>query len=158
MAKSLIFATHDAIAELCAAILCHHCRNDGVKRALAAGNAVRMIRIDDKALATIMQQHPAFRRHDAGAKPVIQGVDQAAGIPVAIDNADIDGALVARQLAWWQWVNAGCIADLGAKLGRVGRVKHPVHWHIDMRRVGKHRTAVTIGKAPRLDLVMDPHG
>lgn len=115
-----------------------------------------MIRVDDEALATIMQQAPAFRCHDSGAKPVIQGVDQAAGIPVAINNADIDGALVAWQLAWRQRVDAECIADLGAKRGGIGRVA--VHRYIDMRRVSKHRATVAIGEETCLDLVMDPHG
>ena len=128
-------------------VFCHHARDQRVKRPLAGRYTVRVIRVDNKPLAAIMQHDAAFGSHDSRAKIVIERVDEAAGIPVTINDGDTDGATLSWQLAWWQWVEPPIGCNLAAQTVGIGLVQHVVYWNACLRWVGQHEAAVTIGKA-----------
>src|ERR1700753_3050 len=70
--------------------------NDGVQRALARSDAIRMPLLYDKALATIVEHHARFRLKQASSIGMEERVDEAYDIPILVHRADIDGVAVLR--------------------------------------------------------------
>ena len=90
---------HHAVRHHRLAVLRHHAGDDRVHRPLVGRDAVRVPALDAEAVAAVLQHHAGIRGQDAGAEALEQRVDEAAGIAVAIDDAEIGRVLVHRQRA-----------------------------------------------------------
>jgi hypothetical protein len=69
-----------------------------------------MARHEREALSAIMEQDAGARCHRPAAVLAEKRIDEADGIAVAIDNAEIDGVAVLGTVENWQCIN-GPIAD-----------------------------------------------
>ena len=154
MAERLILAAHDAEGHDCPAILCRHRWNDGVKRALARRDAVRMSRLHNETLATVLQVHTAFRRQDSRTEIVKHRIDETAGIAVLVDHGDVHGAFMCRQRTFRKVCQGAVRIDLRTNgVGMLCR-EHGVHRNIAKRRIADIEPAVAIGKFASLDFMV----
>src|SRR6266436_4157115 len=117
----LILPAHDAERHYRAAVLDEHPGDDRVERPLARRNGVGMAGDRAKAGPAIVQQHAAVRRQDAGPEAREERVDERAGVPVAVDDAEIDRVFVLDLGPAWP---GNCVVEpdfpagaLGASLG-----------------------------------------
>ena len=90
VAHGLKIAAHDAKAHVDLTILFCHGRNDGVERPLRGADAIGMADLRGEAPPAALQGNAGFRCYDAGAKVVVDGIDEGDGETVLVNHGEID--------------------------------------------------------------------
>ena len=81
----LVEPAHDAEPDLHVALL-HETRNDGVQRALARRQHVRMSAFEREERPAVLQHEAGIRRHDAAAERRVQTLDQRDDVSLLVDR------------------------------------------------------------------------
>src|SRR5579872_6727300 len=79
----LVESTHDTEADLYVALL-HECGDDGVQRAFARREHVRVAFFEREQSAAVMQHESAARRHESAAEATVKTLDERDDVAVAI--------------------------------------------------------------------------
>src|SRR5258706_2807836 len=98
MRQRLIRAAHDAESDMQVAAL-HEGRDDGVKRPLAAGENVGMVRLQREPRATVLQQESHAIDGDSGTELRVHALDPTGYVAVLVDDREI-GGITADWLTW----------------------------------------------------------
>ena len=97
VAHRLVVRAHHAERHVAAAVAHRQRRDDGVHRALAGRDRVRMIRLDHEARAAIVQHDAGLLGADAGAECAVERVDERHRGAVAVDHREIDRVAAGRR-------------------------------------------------------------
>ena len=92
MAKGLIFTTHYTERHDSFAIFCRHAWYNRMKRTFSWLNTVWMTRLNNKSLATVLQNNARFGRKNTGTKIMEYRVYETAGVTILINNTYVNRA------------------------------------------------------------------
>ena len=157
LSHRLIVAAHDAEGHDRATVFHHHAWDDRMHRPLAAGNAIRMSAFQPEAEAAVLQHDAGFVRQDAAAEVLEQRVDEAAGVAILVDDAEIDGILVRGQdqlAGGWKLLHRRGIGDQGALGREVFRAEQFLDRNIDRAWICQESITIAIGQTRGLDMPM----
>ncbi len=160
MAHRLVMTAHHAEGRHRLAVPHQHAGDDGVHRALARADRVRVARIDAEGQAAIVQQHPALRGGDAAAEALEDRVDQRQRVAVPVDHAEIDRVLVdvlrVGELRPDHRLLGAAHVDGAVRARPPGLGEQVLHRHPVQDRIGEERVAVVVGLLAGLGEEVDP--
>ena len=119
---ALVPAAHDAEADLVVALL-HEGRDDGVQRALARRQRVRLVLAQREQAAAVLQHEAGARRHQSRAEAAVVALDERHDVAVLVDDRHVDRVVALR----------------------VGDAGQPIRQHLARRLVGNDQLGALDG-------------
>ena len=91
LALRLLESPHDAVTEPKVVAVGDHAGNYGVIRTLARFQSVEVVGVQGEERTTVVEAHVRARHDHACAEPLVDAVDEGAGVALAIHGRDVDG-------------------------------------------------------------------
>ena len=155
LSDRLILSAHHAVRHQGAAGLGHQRRDDGVQRALARRDAIRMAGLDTETAGAILQENASLVRHDRRAEGMCDRVDEGTDVAVLVHHGDVYRRRIHRRrhVGQFQQPVHPDLADIF--VGEVFR-QNPDHVDIDLGRIADVLLAHHIGDPRGFGLEMKP--